>query len=179
MTDEAGREHLVDADPGDGRNESLNQRLDRNWVEILQELRVTQTGTQILTGFLLAIAFQNRFAELNQFQHYTYLVVVSLAVLTTATGLAPVQLHRGLFRRHRKLELVRVGNVLLQLVLAGVALVLTGTMLLVFDVVMNRIAAVVAAVATLVVAVVIFALPRVLRRLPETGPATRVGEGPG
>lgn len=179
MSDEPRRESLVDADPGDGRNESLNERLDRNWTEILQELRVTQTGTQILTGFLLAIAFQNRFAELNQFQHYTYLVVVSLAVLTTAIGLAPVQLHRGLFRRHRKLELVRVGNVLLQLVLVGVALVLTGTMLLVFDVVMNRAAAVVAAVTTLVVTVVIFALPRVLRRLPETGPAQHAGEGPG
>lgn len=179
MNDEPGRESLVDADLGDGRNESLNERLDRNWAEILQELRVTQTGTQILTGFLLAIAFQNRFAELNQFQHYTYLVVVSLAVLTTAIGLAPVQLHRGLFRRHRKLELVRVGNVLLQLVLVGVALVLTGTMLLVFDVVMNRAAAVVAAVATLVVTVVIFALPRVLRRRPETGPTHQVGQGPG
>lgn len=178
MSGDGARGEPVDVDPADGRDESLNQRLDRNWAEMLQELRVTQTGTQILTGFLLAVAFQNRFAELDRFQHGTYLVVVSLAVLTTAAGLAPVQLHRGLFRRHRKLELVRVGNVLLELVLGGVALVLTGTMLLVFDVVMNRTAAVVAATATLMVAVVIFALPRVLRRLPDTGPTHQEGEGP-
>ena len=48
----------VDVDADDGRDESPNERLDRNWNEMLQELRVTQTGTQILTGFLLAIAFQ-------------------------------------------------------------------------------------------------------------------------
>ena len=51
----------ADADPSDGRDESLNEKMDRNWNDILQELRVTQTGTQILTGFLLAIAFQPRF----------------------------------------------------------------------------------------------------------------------
>ena len=59
------KQRQQDADPSDGRNETLDERMDRNWNEMLQELRVTQTGTQILTGFLLAIAFQNRFAELR------------------------------------------------------------------------------------------------------------------
>ncbi|HEX3197712.1 MAG TPA: DUF6328 family protein, partial [Propionibacteriaceae bacterium] len=54
-----------DVDQTDGRDESLNERMDRNWNEILQELRVTQTGTQIFTGFLLTIAFQTRFGELT------------------------------------------------------------------------------------------------------------------
>ena len=76
--------------------------MDRNWNEMLQELRVTQTGTQILTGFLLAIAFQNRFAELDRFQETVYLGLVLAAVLTTALGLAPVNLHRVLFRQHAK-----------------------------------------------------------------------------
>ena len=53
----------ADVDPTDGRDESLNERMDRNWNEILQELRVTQTGTQIFTGFLLTIAFQARFSR--------------------------------------------------------------------------------------------------------------------
>ena len=57
----------ADADPADGRDETLNQRLDRNWIEILQELRVTQTGTQILTGFLLTIAFQPTFRASPRF----------------------------------------------------------------------------------------------------------------
>ena len=49
----------------DGRGESSNQRLDRNWQEMLQELRVMQTGIQILTGFLLTLPFQSRFEELD------------------------------------------------------------------------------------------------------------------
>ena len=61
----ARRSGQADADPADGRDETLDERMDRNWNEMLQELRVTQTGTQILTGFLLAIAFQNRFTELD------------------------------------------------------------------------------------------------------------------
>ena len=65
--------------------------MDRNWNEMLQELRVTQTGTQILTGFLLAIAFQNRFEDLTTFQHRVYLILVLAAVITTALGLGPGQ----------------------------------------------------------------------------------------
>ena len=52
MTDNRGMDVSDDVDPTDGRDESLNERMDRNWNEILQELRVTQTGTQIFTGFL-------------------------------------------------------------------------------------------------------------------------------
>ena len=58
--------------------------MDRNWSDILQELRVTQTGTQILTGFLLAIAFQPKFDTLTLFQQRTYLFLVLAAVTTTA-----------------------------------------------------------------------------------------------
>ena len=57
----------VDVDPGDGRDETENERLDRNWNEMLQELRVIQTGTQILTGFLLAAVFQSRFDDLDDY----------------------------------------------------------------------------------------------------------------
>ena len=85
----------ADVDPTDGRDESVNERMDRNWNEILQELRVTQTGTQIFTGFLLTIAFQTGFSDLTTFQTRVYLVLVVAAVLTTALGLAPVNLHRA------------------------------------------------------------------------------------
>ncbi len=67
----------ADVDPDDGRDETENERMDRNWDEIIQELRVTQTGTQILTGFLLTIAFQPRFVELDSFQHAVYLTLVT------------------------------------------------------------------------------------------------------
>ena len=80
-----------DADPSDGRDETLNEKMDRNWSDILQELRVTQTGTQILTGFLLAIAFQPKFDMLTDFQRGVYLFLVMAAVTTTALGLGAGQ----------------------------------------------------------------------------------------
>ncbi|WP_375424643.1 DUF6328 family protein [uncultured Friedmanniella sp.] len=152
-----------DADPGDGRDESMNERLDRNWGEILQELRVTQTGTQIFTGFLLSVAFQQRFGSLSPFQRHTYLVLVLIAVLTTAIGLAPVNLHRSVFRRHAKLMVVTVGHRVLRTMLFGVGLLLVGSVLLIFDVVASRTAAVVAAAAVAVVIGAIAVLPRLLR----------------
>jgi Family of unknown function (DUF6328) len=153
------------ADPADGRDETVDERMDRKWNEMLQELRVTQTGTQILTGFLLAIAFQNRFTELDQFQQSIYLGLVLAAVLTTALGLAPVNLHRVLFRQHAKQLVVSVAHVLLRLTLGGVGVVLVGTVLLIFDVVLDRRSAMIAAAATGVVLTAIAVLPHVLRRM--------------
>ena len=166
MTARAARKSAeAQADPADGRDETIDERMDRNWNEMLQELRVTQTGTQILTGFLLAIAFQNRFNELDRFQHGIYLALVLAAVLTTILGLAPVNLHRVLFRQHAKKLIVDVAHILLRLTLGGVGVVLVGTVLLIFDVVLDRRSAVIAAAATGVVLTAIAVLPHVLRRV--------------
>lgn len=124
--------------PGHAAGEPEHDRLRRNWNEILQELRVTQTGSQIITGFLLTLPFQRRFADLDSFQVGVYLVLVVLAALTTMVSLTPVSLHRTLFRRGAKDELVGVGNRILKIVLLGVATVLAGTVLLIFDVVVGR-----------------------------------------
>jgi hypothetical protein len=133
------------------RDETETDRLERNWSELLQELRVTQTGTQILTGFLLTLAFQPRFADLDQFQIDVYLVLVVLAALTTALALAPVSLHRYLFREGAKAQIVRITNVIVKATLAGVAFVLTGTVMLIFDVVVGIAAGFIAGGATLAV----------------------------
>src|SRR5215213_2429038 len=82
--------------------ETERERINRNWDELLQELRVTQTGVQILTGFLLTLPFQQRFEDLDDYQRDLFLVLVLLAVLTTALIVAPVSLHRILFRKHLK-----------------------------------------------------------------------------
>ena len=153
----------VDADPDDGRDETLDERLDRNWGELLQELRVTQTGTQILTGFLLAVAFQQRFDQLGVGQHRLYLGLIVTAVLTTALALTPVNLHRALFRRHAKATLVAVSNVIVRLVLLGVALVLGGTVVLIFDVVAGTRAAVVVGVLSALVLLALASLPLLVR----------------
>ena len=153
----------ADADPDDGRDETVSQRMDRNWIELLQELRVTQTGTQILTGFLLAVAFQQKFDQLSAAQHRLYLALIVTAVLTTALALAPVNLHRALFRRHAKVALVRVSNVIIRVVLLGVALVLAGTLVLIFDVVSGTRAAVLAGIVAVVVLGALASLPLLVR----------------
>ena len=163
MTDDRGINVSDDVDPTDGRDESLNERMDRNWNEILQELRVTQTGTQIFTGFLLTIAFQARFSELTTFQLRVYLILITAAVLTTALGLAPVSLHRSLFREGAKMIIVQTAHVIVRIMLVGVAAILIGTMLLIFDLVIDRRAALVAAGVTLLVLIILAALPVVVR----------------
>ena len=168
MTDNRGVDVGDDIDLADGRDESLNERMDRNWNEILQELRVTQTGTQIFTGFLLTIAFQSRFSELTTFQVRVYLTLVIAAVLTTALGLAPVNLHRGLFRKGAKMIIVQTAHIIMRITLVGVAVMLIGTVLLIFDLVVDRRAALIAAGVTLLVVIVLAVLPPILRSSRST-----------
>jgi len=163
MTDNQGTDVTEDVDLADGRDESVNERMDRNWNEILQELRVTQTGTQIFTGFLLTIAFQARFTELTTFQVRVYLVLVISAVLTTAFGLAPVSLHRSLFRKGAKMTVVETAHIIMRITLVGVAVMLIGTVLLIFDLVVGRNAALILAGVTLLVVIILALLPAVLR----------------
>lgn len=147
------------------RHETPTERLDRNWNEILQELRVTQTGIQILTGFLLTVPFQSRFADLSATQRVIYLVLVLLAAVTTGIMVAPVSLHRMLFRRRAKSALVTEADRLMRVGLAFLALVVAGVVLLVFDVVTTRAIALTASL-TLFAALVVgwFVLPKLLAR---------------
>lgn len=152
---EAGGQDTV----SDGRDETENERSDRNWNEMLQETRIVQTGTQILSGFLLTIAFQPRFATLSPLQHDVYLVLVLTATVTTALALAPVVLHRRLFRQHEKHQVVEHGHRLLSCALVGLGVVMTGTVLLIFDVAEGLDDATVAAVGVLVVLLVLTVVP--------------------
>ena len=121
-----------------GRNETREEQLDRNWAELLQELRVLQTGVQILAGFLLTLPFQQRFKELDDFQVTLYLVNVVIATLTTAFILLPVSVHRRLFRQRLKEMLVSSADTITKLALAGVGMLSVGTAALVFDVTAGR-----------------------------------------
>lgn len=152
---ETGR---ADDDDPYPRAETEAERLDRNWSEMLQELRVTQTGTQILTGFLLTLAFTQRFADLDSYQVTVYLTLIALAVLATGFGLAPVTLHRSLFRQHAKDRIVRGAHTLLTVTLACVGLLLSGVALFIFDVVLGRTAGIVAGAAGLIIAVLLWVL---------------------
>ncbi|MGP6171604.1 DUF6328 family protein [Microbacterium sp. A196] len=134
---------LGDALSEDGRDETANERADRNWEELMQELRVMQTGTQVLSGFLLAVAFQPRFTELDPLQVGLYLVLVGLAALATILALAPVGMHRSLFGRRQKPELVRMAARLVKADLVVVGILSVGVTVLIVDFTLDRTFAVV------------------------------------
>jgi tellurite resistance protein TehA-like permease len=138
-----------------GRNETREEQLDRNWSELLQELRVLQTGVQILAGFLLTLPFQQRFEELNDFEVTLYLVNVVIAALTTAFILLPVSVHRRLFRQRLKETLVSSADTITKVALAGVGMLSVGTAALVFDVTAGRAAGLTAGLILLAVLLVL------------------------
>lgn len=131
------------------RNETPAERMDRNWVELLQELRVTQTGVQILTGFLLILPFQTRFTELGRPERVIYLVAVALSVVSAGLLIAPVSTHRLLFRRHLKQVLVGNADLLAKLGLVTLALTMIAVVALVVSLLFGITAAIVAGLVTL------------------------------
>ncbi|WP_460776280.1 DUF6328 family protein [Microbacterium sp. GXF7504] len=154
--------------PGTGRDETPEERADRNWAEILQELRAVQTGTQILTGFLLAIAFQPAFAELPGPDRVVYLGLVVGAGIATMLAMAPVIMHRLLFRQRQKDRLVRVGSAILLALLGVVSLLVAGVAGFLFDVTLGHPAGVIASAVALVAVVATWLLvPRLGRDAPR------------
>ena len=125
-------------------DETQQQRLNRNWEELLQELRVTQTGVQILTGFLLTVPFSQRFDTLTDLQVTTYLTVLCGSVLATGFLIAPVAFHRVLFRKREKAWLVSAAHRCARTGLVLLALTVSGVIFLVFDLVVSAAVAVVA-----------------------------------
>ncbi|WP_240800546.1 DUF6328 family protein [Streptomyces sp. ICN441] len=142
---------MPDDIPEGARRETELERADRNFVELLQELRVVQTGVQILFAFLLTLAFQARFPTLDPFQRGTYVTALVLAVIAAALFTAPAAVHRALFRRGAKREVVSVSSRLAGIGLTVLSLALTSAVLLVVDVVYGTPAGIAAAALTLLV----------------------------
>jgi hypothetical protein len=152
----------------DGRSETDEERLDRKFNDLLQELRVMQTGAQLTAGFLLTLPFQEKFEDLDDFQVGLYLALVLLAALTTALVMGPVAIHRHLSGRHVKERVVASAHRLVYGVIACIALLITGMVLLIWDVVADRTWA---AVASGSIAVVLLALLVALPRRLDDGAA--------
>lgn len=165
-----------------GRPETEHERLDRNLMELLSELRVALPGVQVLFAFLLAVPFQPGFAETSAFQRDTYFVALSCALVASACLIAPTAFHRVTFRLQQKEALLRYANRLTIVGLAALALAMTAVMLLIGDYLFGRATAVVsAAVAFALLAVLWAALP--LRRrwaaLRDAEPSASAASGPG
>jgi len=145
---------------GTDRDETEDERLDRKFNDLLQELRVMQTGAQLTAGFLLTLPFQETFEDLDGFQVGLYLSLVLLSALCTALVLGPVAIHRHLSGRHVKERVVASAHRIVYAVIACIALLVAGMVLLIWDVVVDRTWAAVAAGGIAAVLVgVLLALP--------------------
>lgn len=120
------------------RDESEAQRLDRNMGELLQELRVAQTGVQILFAFLLTLAFQQRFTEVDSFGRTVYVIALGCALLSSGFLIAPVGYHRLVFRRAMKEEVVRIANAFALTGLAWLSIALGGALTVILDVMFSK-----------------------------------------
>ncbi len=132
------------------RDETDAERYDRNWLDLIQELRVAQTGIQVLAGFLLTVPFSFGFKNIDSHDKVLFLVAVGLAMLTIGRMIAPVAMHRFLFSRHQKDVLVQVGDRIAKYGLAALGLTLVAVAALIFSVAAGAVAGVVAAVVVLV-----------------------------
>ena len=123
---------------GYDREESVYTRLDRNYAELLQELRISETGAQVLFGFLLAISFQQRFAGITAFEKTVYITTLLCCTLSIGLLVAPVAYHRVVFRRGLKHKLVAATS---GFAIAGTTfmlLAIIGSVVLILDVVMSQ-----------------------------------------
>lgn len=152
------------------RQETETERLDRNWASLLQELRVTQTGVQLLTGFLLTLPFQQRFGILDGPMRTVYLATVGASVAAAVLLIAPVGMHRLLFRRHRLAVLVAAAHrcAYSGLILLGIALV--GVTVIVFDAVVGTTVALIAGATALAMFALFWLFVPLFMRLGEVQP---------
>lgn len=150
------------------RDESAADRLDRNYGELLQELRVAQTGVQILFAFLLGIAFQQRFTTLDHAEKTLYVVTLVSSAMAAVLLIGPTAAHRVLFRRHRKDEVVAISGRLAASGLVFLAIaILTAVLLIIEFVVGIELAIGVTAALAVVVATTWWIVPFVVRRRPD------------
>lgn len=118
--------------------ETERQRWQRNFADLLQELRVAQTGVQILFAFLLTLPFSNGFTRTSGFQKDVYIVALLSAAAATAMIISPVAFHRALFRQGRKPELVRFAHRMASGGLAFMLISMVSAVLLITDFVLDR-----------------------------------------
>jgi hypothetical protein len=146
------------------RDETSLERLDRNLIELLQEVRVVQTGVQVLFAFLLTVPFSARFDEMTGFQRGAFFAALVTAAAASILLIAPTAVHRLLFRRGEKEYMVGVSNRLAIGGLGCLALSMVAVMLLVTDVLFGEGVAVVVATLTLASFVGVWAVMPLRRR---------------
>ncbi|MEU3253810.1 DUF6328 family protein [Streptomyces sp. NPDC006997] len=117
-----------------GRNETEEERADRMWQELIQEVRVAQTGVQILFGFLLTVVFTPVYRDLTDANQTIYIVTVMLGAAATGALIGPVSLHRIVSGRRVKPQAVRLASRLTHVGLVLLLATMTCALLLILRV---------------------------------------------
>jgi hypothetical protein len=133
----------------DDRDETPDEQLDRNTIELLNELRVAGTGIQVMFGFLLVVPFNAGWSKTTSFERTVYFVTLGLVAVAAFLLMAPPVQHRLLFRHHEKRYLLAAANRLAIAGMAFLALGFTGILVLLSDYVVGGIAPIIAGVLTL------------------------------
>lgn len=124
------------------RDEDEDEKLDRHWNELLQELRIAQTGTQVLFALVLTIPFTQPFRNSGDFTHAVYAGTLIAAAIALGLFLAPVPFHRILYRQLLRDKLIAIGGLFTQIGLVFLMAALSGGMLIGLDVIIDRSAAI-------------------------------------
>jgi hypothetical protein len=173
--------HHIPHPPGErapAKPESNQQRVNRNFNELLQEVRVAQTGVQILFGFLLTVPFSNRWPRVTALQEIVYTLTVLACAVAVALLVAPVSLHRRVFRKGRKPDLVRWADNLARAGLRALLVAVIGVVFLVLDAVRGVVLAAPLTVAVALVYVLLwYRLPNSVRKDAEDDEAADDDEG--
>ncbi len=157
------------AAPDDDRDESSSERLDRNTVELLNELRVAAVGIQVLFAFLLIVPFNVGFRRATAFDRYDYFVTLLCIAIAACLLIAPSIHHRLLFRRHQKAYLVELGTRLTIVALIFLSAGLTGILILISNFLFGSTTAIVVGIgAAVTVSTVWFGIPLCRRRRLQT-----------
>jgi hypothetical protein len=120
-------------DEGGEPGESDKQRIDRELIELLNELRVALPGVQVLFAFLLVVPFQQRFATVTSFQKAVYFASLLLAAAASVLLIAPSAQHRILFRAQEKKHLLQTANGLAIAGMGFLAAAIVGVLTLITD----------------------------------------------
>jgi hypothetical protein len=145
-------------------DESRRERVNRELIELLNELRVALPGVQVLFAFLLAVPFSNGYSRISGFQKNVFFATLVATSLSTACFIVPTAYHRINFRKREKEQILVSSN---KFSIAGImflALSMIGVVVLITDVIYSDAAAVVAGLGALAVFGGLWAVLPLLRR---------------
>ena len=127
--------------------EDQHERLNRQFIELLQVARTAILGVQVLFVFLLMVPFSERFPSVNTMQTYIFYATLLCTLLSAALLMAPTPHHRLLWREHQREKRLELGNRLIMAGLSFLALAILGSVFLISDLAVGRVGAVLATVS--------------------------------